>query len=105
VALAIAAATALAQDKGTLKPVRIKDLSYGEVLFYFYQDDYFGALTRLLAAEDLKRIAHHEADAELLRGGLYLSLGNHNEAGAIFERLLKDQVSPGVRNRAWYYLA
>ena len=105
VALAVAAAAALAQDKGTLKPVRIKDLSYGEVLFYFYQDDYFGALTRLLAAEDLKRISHHEADAELLRGGLYLSLGNHNEAGAIFERLLKDQVSPGVRNRAWYYLA
>ena len=99
------AATALAQDKGTLKPVRIRDLSYGEVLFYFYQDDYFTALTRLLAAEDLKRLPHHEADAELLRGGLYLSLGNHNEAGAIFERLLKDQVSPGVRNRAWYYLA
>jgi tetratricopeptide (TPR) repeat protein len=105
VALAIAAGAALAQDKGTLKPVRIKDLSYGEVLFYFYQDDYFDALTRLLAAEELKRVPHHEADAELLRGGLYLSLGNHNEAGAIFERLLKDQVSPGVRNRAWYYLA
>jgi outer membrane protein assembly factor BamD (BamD/ComL family) len=99
------AATAVAQDKGTLRPVRVRDLSYGEVLFYFYQDDYFTALTRLLAAEDLKRIPHHEADAELLRGGLYLSLGNHNEAGAIFERLLKDQVSRGVRNRAWYYLA
>ncbi|MGH8314525.1 MAG: tetratricopeptide repeat protein [Steroidobacterales bacterium] len=105
VATLLVAGAAGAQDKGTLKPVRIKDLSYGEVLFYFYQDDYFAALTRLLAAEDWKRLPHHEADAELLRGGLYLSLGNHNEAGAIFERLLKEQVSPGVRNRAWYYLA
>ncbi|HZF16247.1 MAG TPA: tetratricopeptide repeat protein [Steroidobacteraceae bacterium] len=103
--LLLLAAAAGAQDKGTLKPVRIKDLSYGEVLFYFYQDDYFDSLTRLLAAEDWNRIPHHSADAELLRGGLYLSLGNHNEAGAIFERLLKGQVSPGVRNRAWYYLA
>jgi hypothetical protein len=105
VAMALAAASLPAQDKGTLPPTKIKDLSYGEVLFYFYQDDYFAALTRLLAAEELRRVPHHEADAELLRGGLYLSLGNHNEAGAIFERLLKSQVSPGVRNRAWYYLA
>lgn len=104
-ALACAATPINAQDKGTLPPVRIQDLSYGEILFYFYQDDYFAALTRLLAAEDLKRLPHHAADAELLKGGLYLSLGNHNEAGAIFERLLKDQVSPAVRNRAWYYLA
>jgi tetratricopeptide (TPR) repeat protein len=105
VATALAAATLAAQDKGTLPPVKIADLSYGEILFYFYQDDYFAALTRLLAAQDLKRVPHHEADAELLKGGLYLSLGNHNEAGAIFERLLKDQISPAVRNRAWYYLA
>ena len=27
----------------------VKDLAYGEVLFEFYQDDHFAALTRLLA--------------------------------------------------------
>jgi hypothetical protein len=48
---------------------------------------------------------HHDQDAELLAGGLYLSLGMHNEAGKRFETLLTNQVPVGVRNEAWFYLA
>jgi hypothetical protein len=88
---------------GTPQPVR--DLHWGEVLFYFYQDDYLGALTRLDAAQSLDRVSHHPIESELLKGGLYLSLGQHEEAGRIFKSLLNENVPREVRNRAWFYLA
>ncbi|HTE40403.1 MAG TPA: tetratricopeptide repeat protein [Steroidobacteraceae bacterium] len=83
----------------------VQDLYYGDVLFYFYQDDYFQALTRVDAALDLGRVDHHLVEARLLKGGLYLSIGQHVEAGNIFKELLNDNVPDDVRNRAWFYLA
>ena len=50
------------------------------------------------------RMPHHDAETDLLLGGLYLSLGLHNEAGERFETLLTQSVPEGVRNRAWFYL-
>jgi hypothetical protein len=66
-------------------PQVIKDLHWGEVLFYFYQDDYLQALTRLGAAQDFNRLTQHPVEAELLKGGLFLSLGQHEESGRIFK--------------------
>lgn len=86
-------------------PQVVRDLHWGDVLFYFYQGDYLQALTRLGAGQDFNRITHHGVEAELLKGGLYLSLGQHEEAGRIFKALLNDNVPLDVRNRAWFYLA
>ncbi len=86
-------------------PQVVRDLHWGDVLFYFYQGDYLQALTRLGAAQDFNRVSHHGVEAELLKGGLYLSLGQHEEAGRIFKALLNDNVPLDVRNRAWFYLA
>jgi hypothetical protein len=83
----------------------IADLHYGDVLFQFYVGNDFEALTRLEAYQHWGRMPKHEADAELLAGGLYLSLGMHNEAGTRFEKLLTADKPVGVRNRAWFYLA
>ncbi len=91
-------------DPNGLPPQDVKDLHYGDVLFYFYQEDYFDSITRLLAAKQLDRIPHTQGEAELLLGGLYLSLGEHVEAGRIFEALLNQNTSVAVRNRAWFYL-
>lgn len=91
-------------DPDGLPPHEVKDLHYGDVLFYFYQDDYFDAITRLLAAQQLQRLPNTEGEAELLLGGLYLSLGEHVEAGKIFEKLLAANSSEAVRNKAWFYL-
>jgi hypothetical protein len=108
--LLLALAPAAAQPKNVkpdpngLPPQDVKDLHYGDVLFYFYQDDYFDSITRLLAARQLQRIPHTEGEAELLLGGLYLSLGEHVEAGRIFEELLNKNTSETVRNKAWFYL-
>ena len=43
-------------DPNGLAPHAVEDLSYGDVLFYFYEDDYFDSITRLLAARQLGRI-------------------------------------------------
>lgn len=98
--LAISAASA------SRKPEHVvKDPHYGEVLFYFYQGDYFTAITRLLAARKQDRVPHHANEAELLEGGLKLSYGMHRDAAEIFARLLDEQTDPALRNRAWFYLA
>jgi hypothetical protein len=105
--LALLAAPALARrhDPEKLPEIRVRDLHYGDALFYYYQHDDFEALTRLAAYEHWNRMPHHEDDAQLLMGGLYLALGMHNEAGRRFAALLKDPVPTGVRNVAWFYLA
>ena len=88
-----------------LPAVQVQDLHYGDVLFHFYQQDYFDSLVRLAAYRDQGRLVAHARDAELLRGGLYLSLGQHREAREIFERLLADTSTPQpVRDQAWFYL-
>ncbi len=91
-------------DPNGLAPHEVQDLSYGDVLFYFFQDDYFDSITRLLAAQQLDRVPHTREESELLLGGLYLSLGEHVEAGRIFESLLNQNTTQAVRNRAWFYL-
>jgi len=65
-----AAAKNVKPDPNGLPPHEVKDLHYGDVLFYFYQDDYFDSITRLLAAQQLERLPHTEGEAELLLGGL-----------------------------------
>jgi hypothetical protein len=100
----VAQAKNVPPDPDGLPPQDVKDLHYGDVLFYFYQDDYFDSITRLLAARQLDRLPHTQGEAELLLGGLYLSLGEHVEAGRIFEALLNQNTSAAVRNKAWFYL-
>ena len=95
--------SALAKDKAELTVV--KDADFGEVLFYFYQEDYFPAIVRLLAAQKQSRMPNHEAESDLLLGGLYLSYGHHLRAAEIFERLLADNVNPDIRDRTWFFLA
>lgn len=85
-------------------PSEVRDLHFGEVLFHYYQDDHFTALTHLLAARKADRLRAHRDEAELLLGGLQLSYGLHPEAEAIFQRLLTATVPTAIRNRAWYYL-
>ena len=103
--LATGAADARRHDPEKIPVTRIHDLHYGDVLFYFYQDKDLDTLTHLLAYEQWQRMPHHEEEAQLLAGGLYLQLGMHNEAGEIFQRLLTDDVPSGVRNVAWFRLA
>ena len=103
--LALPAADAVAARADDDAGVVVQDLAYGEVLFEFFKEDYFTALTRLLAAQQRGELEHHGAEAELMLGGLYLSYGQHRLAGEIFERVLQQAVEPALHDRAWFFLA
>ena len=83
----------------------VLDPHYGDVLFEFFQDDYFPAITGLMVSQHFDRVAHHADEAEVLRGGLLLSYGLHEQASDVFEQLIARGAAPSVRDRAWYYLA
>ena len=108
VVITLGAGSAEAADKAKAPlmsvPQPVRDLYYGDALFYFYQEKYFDSLVRIDAALNLGRIEHHQVEAQLVRGALYLSLGEHVEAGKIFHELLNENVSEEVRNRAWFFL-
>ncbi len=88
----------------SVKPQEVLDLHYGEVLFHFYQNDYFTAITHLLAAQQRNQLPHHRQEAELLLAGLELSYGMLDQAQARFERLLDQDTDRELRNRVWYYI-
>jgi hypothetical protein len=86
-------------------PASVRDLSYGEVLYHYYQDDYFSSIVHLLKARQQGTLDYHADEAELLLGGLDLSYGLRDEAGRIFATLLDAHPHADVRNRAWFHLA
>ncbi len=86
-------------------PLRIGAPHYGDTLFHFYQDKYFGAITGLMVSQHFTRIAPHDDEAEVLRGGMMLSYGLHEQAAEIFARLIERNAPLAVRDRAWFFLA
>lgn len=103
-AVCLSTPTGRADDRAS-GPAIVKDAPYGEILFYFYQEEYFPAIVRLLAAKQRSQLENHDDVAELLLGGLYLSYGHHLRAAEIFERLLAGNTAPEVRDRTWFFLA
>jgi hypothetical protein len=87
-------------------PSSVRDLQYGEVLYYYFQQDYFNSIVQLQVAQQQQRLPNHSTEAELMLGGLDLSYGLRDEANRIFQRLLSEgNTDVDTRNRAWFYLA
>ena len=78
---------------------------YGDTLFNFYQDKHFSAITGLMVSQHFGRVAPHDDEAEVLRGGMMLSYGLHEQASEVFARLIERNTPPSVRDRAWYFVA
>ena len=86
-------------------PAVITAPHYGDTLFHFYQDHWFGAITSLMVSQHFGRVAPHDDEAEVLRGGMMLSYGLHEQAAEIFAKLIDQQAPQAVRDRAWFFLA
>lgn len=106
-AVAALAACAMggAAAQGEPAPVVIGAPHYGDTLFGFYQDRYFSTITNLMVSQHFGRVGPHADEAEVLRGGMLLSYGLHEQAAEIFARLIERNAPLQVRNRAWYFLA
>lgn len=104
-ALAAALSTATAGPPTAGEPQTVAAPHYGDTLFDFYQDKTFAAITGLMVSQHFSRVAPHDEEAEVLRGGMLLSYGLHREAGNVFARLIERNAALAVRDRAWYFLA
>jgi tetratricopeptide (TPR) repeat protein len=104
-ATGIAIAISLALFSGTAVCHEVKDLKYGAVLFEFYQQKYFETLVEYDYAAERGGIDNHGNYPELLKGGVSLSYGLDKQARNIFTRLIEENTTEAVKNRAWFYLA
>lgn len=84
---------------------RVSDLKYGAVLFEFYQKKYFEALVEFEYAAARGGIHEHGDYPELLKGGVSLSYGLDRQAKDIFSKLISENTTQEIQNRAWFYLA
>jgi hypothetical protein len=103
--LLLCCGSAAAANKNDIGAKPLRDLHYGDVLYHYYQDQDFDALTELLAARAQNRPQASEADGELLMAGLLLSFGQTHDAIAGFEHALQSEVRADKRNEAWLSLA
>jgi tetratricopeptide (TPR) repeat protein len=98
-------------------PIRseeLKDLYFGEALYYAHQGYYFEALERLdaevsqhaaLDEPELDSLYHHMVDAEFSLGDFELRYRMHHRAGRAITAVLEGAVDEVVRNDAAYRLA
>ncbi|KPJ92277.1 MAG: hypothetical protein AMJ53_09725, partial [Gammaproteobacteria bacterium SG8_11] len=92
----------------------LKDLYFGEALFYAYQEDYFSAISRLdtelaqyygLDEPNLNSLYYHIDHAEFSVGDFELFYRMHNRAGRAIKAVIEGNVEETVRNEAIYRLA
>jgi tetratricopeptide (TPR) repeat protein len=93
---------------------KLKDLYFGEALYYAHQGDYFGALERLdtevrqhsaVDERELDTLFYHIDDAEFSLGDFELRYRMHHRAGRAIKAVLEGAVDENVRNDAAYRLA
>ncbi|MEJ2179423.1 MAG: tetratricopeptide repeat protein [Gammaproteobacteria bacterium] len=92
----------------------LKDLYFGEALFYAHQGEYFDAISRLdtelaqyygLDEPNLNSLYYHIGNAEFSVGDFELYYRMHNRAGRAIKAVIEGNVDEQVRNEAIYRLA
>jgi hypothetical protein len=110
IALAVAAflPASAAAERG------LRDLHFGEAVYYAHQERYFEALERLDAEiaqhygvdePELDSLHHHIGQAEFSVGDFELHYRMHHRAGRAIKAVLEADVPEPVRNEAAYRLA
>lgn len=86
-------------------PHAVEDPAYGEILFDYYQQRYFAAMTRTLVALDTHALPTQRQRSRVLLGATYVRYGMPAEAEALFRELLEESVDPELGSRVWLHLA
>ncbi len=113
-ASALAACVVVASISARAAEDGLRDLYFGEALFYANQGEFFEALERLdaelgqyygLDEPTLDTLHFHVGDAEFSVGDFELSYRMHHRAGRAITAVLEGNVEDIVRNEAAYRLA
>lgn len=85
------------------------DKAYQQVLYYYFQGDFFTALTHFSLLEQhfagqLHRITNPGVSPELLKGGISLAHGMENQATEIFSTVLQQHSELDTQTQAWFLL-
>ncbi|PKN11687.1 MAG: hypothetical protein CVU69_11055 [Deltaproteobacteria bacterium HGW-Deltaproteobacteria-4] len=98
----------------TATPEDLKDLYFGEALYYAYQEDWFEAIARLdselwqyrgLDEPELDSLYSHVGQAEFSVGDFELAYRMHYRAGRAITAVIEGDVEDVVRNEAIFRLA
>lgn len=101
-------------NREALANEELKDLYFGEALFYAHQGEYFDAISRLdtelaqyydLDEPELNSLFHHIGNAEFSVGDFELYYRMHNRAGRAIKAVIEGNVEENIRNEAIYRLA
>lgn len=99
---------------GMSAPKELKDLYFGEALYYAFQDDWFDAIARLdtelaqhhrLDEREMDTLYYHINHAEFAVGDFELAYRMHQRAGRAITAVIEGNVEAPVRNEAIYRLA
>jgi hypothetical protein len=83
---------------------QVEDLSYGVVLYEFFQKNYFQSMTEIMVAEQQQSMPNHQEFAQVLMGGIQLSYGMDQQAEQTFLSVIDDHANKQNRARGWFYL-
>ena len=84
---------------------QVQDPAYGQVLYHYYQGQYFAAMSRIMVALERGEMPTQSRRARVLLGSLYANYGMPTEARALFEELIAETVSDELAARIWLHLA
>ena len=82
-----------------------KEIRYRDVYFYYYNKDYFTAISLLQAELKMNRLQTSSKDLPLLLGLLYTGYGLHEKAEEVYREIFSSASSKKQINAAYFYLA
>jgi hypothetical protein len=101
-------------NRSALEEGELKDLYFGEALFYAHQGEFFDAISRLdtelsqyygIDEPNLNSLSYHIDNAEFSVGDFELYYRMHNRAGRAIKKVIEGNVDEQIRNEAIYRLA
>lgn len=101
----LAGGPAMAADARIDRPHAVADPAYGDILFDYYQQRWFAAMSKTLVALETNALPTQRNRARVLLGATYVRYGMADEAEALFRELLAESVDPQLASRVWLHLA